>query len=102
MLIPIQKIKNLPVCSIHKFQSSNSRKSPRVVARFPPDDQYYQEIGERYKSVRQFLPQLLRLVTFEGIHASQAVLKDTSPCDAGSSALLMKNTRSSLKDESFG
>lgn len=33
----------------------------------PPDDQYYQEIGERYKSVRQFLPQLLRLITFEGI-----------------------------------
>jgi len=41
----------------------------------PPDDQYYQEIGERYKSVRQFLPQLLRLITFEGIQASQAVLK---------------------------
>jgi len=41
----------------------------------PPDDHYYQEIGERYKSVRLFLPQLLRLITFEGIQASQAVLK---------------------------
>jgi TnpA family transposase len=41
----------------------------------PPDDHYYQEIGERYRSVRQFLPQLLKLITFEGNQAGKAILK---------------------------
>lgn len=41
----------------------------------PPDDQYYQEIGERYPSVRQFLPRLLRLISFEGNQAGQVILK---------------------------
>ena len=31
----------------------------------PPDDNYYEELVERYKSVRRFLPTLLRTVSFE-------------------------------------
>jgi hypothetical protein len=40
----------------------------------PPDDNYYDELIERYKSVRRFLPTLLRTVSFEGIQAGQPLL----------------------------
>jgi len=41
----------------------------------PPDDNYYQEVGDRYKSVRQFFPQLLQHIEFQGNRAGQPVLK---------------------------
>lgn len=41
----------------------------------PPDDHYYQEVGERYASVRQFFPALLQHITFQGNQAGQPVLK---------------------------
>ena len=41
----------------------------------PPDDNYYQEVGDRYKSVRQFFPQLLQNIEFQGNRAGQPVLK---------------------------
>lgn len=41
----------------------------------PPDDNYFQEVGERYHSVRQFFPQLLKLIAFEGNRAGQPVLR---------------------------
>ena len=41
----------------------------------PPDDQYYPELVERYRSVRRFLPTLLRTVTFEGTQAGQPLLR---------------------------
>jgi hypothetical protein len=41
----------------------------------PPDDNYYDELVERYKSVRRFLPTLLRTVSFEGIQAGQPLLE---------------------------
>lgn len=41
----------------------------------PPDDNYYDELVERYKSVRRFLPTLLRTVSFEGTQAGQPMLK---------------------------
>ena len=41
----------------------------------PPDDNYYQEAGDRYKSVRQFFPQLLQHIEFQGNRAGQPVLK---------------------------
>ena len=40
----------------------------------PPDDNYYDELVDRYKSVRRFLPTLLRTVLFEGIQAGQPLL----------------------------
>jgi hypothetical protein len=40
----------------------------------PPDDNYYEELADRYKSVRRFLPTLLRTVSFEGIQAGQPLL----------------------------
>ena len=40
----------------------------------PPDDNYYEELVERYKSVRRFLPTLLRTVSFESIQAGQPLL----------------------------
>ncbi len=40
----------------------------------PPDDNYYDELVSRYKSVRRFLPTLLRTVSFEGIQAGQPLL----------------------------
>jgi len=41
----------------------------------PPDDQYYPELVERYRSVRRFLPTLLRTVTFDGTQAGQPLLR---------------------------
>src|SRR5205807_1886644 len=41
----------------------------------PPDDNYYQEVGERYPSVRQFFPQLLQQIEFQGNQAGKPVLK---------------------------
>ena len=41
----------------------------------PPDDNYYAELVERYRSVRYFLPTLLRIVSFEGTQAGQPMLK---------------------------
>src|SRR4029453_12811210 len=41
----------------------------------PPHDHYYEELVERYKSVRRFLPPLLRTVAFEGIQAGQPLLE---------------------------
>jgi TnpA family transposase len=41
----------------------------------PPDDQYYPELVERSRSVRRFLPTLLRIVTFEGPQAGQPLLR---------------------------
>ena len=40
----------------------------------PPDDHYYPELVERYRSVRRFLPTLLRTVAFEGTQAGQPML----------------------------
>ena len=40
----------------------------------PPDDNYYEELVDRYNSVRRFLPTLLRTVSFEGIQAGQPLL----------------------------
>jgi len=40
----------------------------------PPDDHYYPELVERYRSVRRFLPTLLRTVPFEGTQAGQPML----------------------------
>ncbi len=58
-------------------QQSTMKTAVATIQRIarPPDDQYYQKIGERYKSVRQFLPQLLQQITFEGNQAGQGVLK---------------------------
>ena len=41
----------------------------------PPDDNYYDELVERYRSVRRFLPPLLRTVSFEGTQAGQPMLE---------------------------
>jgi hypothetical protein len=41
----------------------------------PPDDNYFQEVGDRYKSVREFVPQVLQQIEFEGNRAGQPVLK---------------------------
>lgn len=41
----------------------------------PPDDNYFQEVGERYKSVRQFFPHMLQQIDFQGNQAGQPVLK---------------------------
>ena len=41
----------------------------------PPDDHYYPELVERYRSVRRFLPTLLRTVSFEGTQAGQPMLR---------------------------
>jgi TnpA family transposase len=40
----------------------------------PPDDHYYPELVERYRSVRRFLPTLLRTVAFESTQAGQPML----------------------------
>jgi TnpA family transposase len=40
----------------------------------PPDDHYYPELVERYRSVRRFLPTLLRTVAFAGTQAGQPML----------------------------
>ncbi len=40
----------------------------------PPDDNYYDELVERYRSVRRFLHTLLRTVSFEGTQAGQPML----------------------------
>ena len=40
----------------------------------PPDDNYYDELVERYRGVRRFLPTLLRTVSFEGTQAGQPML----------------------------
>jgi TnpA family transposase len=40
----------------------------------PPDDHYYDELVERYRSVRRFLPTLLRTVSFESTQAGQPML----------------------------
>lgn len=39
----------------------------------PPDDHYYDDVLTRYSMVRQFLPSLLRTITFEGTAASAPV-----------------------------
>jgi hypothetical protein len=41
----------------------------------PPDDNYYEELVERYKSMRRFLPTLLRTVAFESIQAGQPLIE---------------------------
>ena len=41
----------------------------------PPDDNYYAELVERDRSVRRFLPTLLRIVSCEGTQAGQPMLK---------------------------
>jgi len=41
----------------------------------PPDDNYDEELAERYQSVRRFLPTLLRTVSFESIQAGQPLLE---------------------------
>ena len=41
----------------------------------PSDDHYYPELVERYRSVRRFLPTLLRTVAFEGTQAGQPMLE---------------------------
>src|SRR5205814_7924093 len=38
-------------------------------------DHYYQEIGQRYPSVRHFVPALLQHITFQGNRTGQPVLK---------------------------
>lgn len=41
----------------------------------PPDDHYYPELVDRYRSVRRFLPTLLHAVSFEAMQAGQPVLR---------------------------
>jgi TnpA family transposase len=41
----------------------------------PPDDHYYPELVDRYRSVRRFLPALLHTVSFEAMQAGQPVLR---------------------------
>jgi TnpA family transposase len=41
----------------------------------PPDDHYYPELVDRYRSVRRFLPTLLHPVSFEAMQAGQPVLR---------------------------
>jgi TnpA family transposase len=41
----------------------------------PPDDHYYPELVDRYRSVRRFLPTLLHTVSFEAMQAGQPVLR---------------------------
>jgi len=40
----------------------------------PPDDHYYDDLFTRYSTMRQFLPTLLRTVTFAGTTAARPVL----------------------------
>ncbi len=40
----------------------------------PPDDHYYDDLVTRYSTMRQFLPTLLRTITFNGTAAAQPVL----------------------------
>ena len=41
----------------------------------PPDDNYYPELIERYRSVRRFLPPLLQTVSFQATQAGQPMLE---------------------------
>ena len=41
----------------------------------PSDDQYQQELIEKYRSVKRFLPKLLRTVSFEGTPSGQATVR---------------------------
>jgi len=40
----------------------------------PPEDHYYEDLLSRYGQTRQFLPTLLRIVSFEGTAAGRPVL----------------------------
>jgi len=41
----------------------------------PPDDHYYPELVDRYRSVRRFLPPLLQTVSFQGTQAGHPMLE---------------------------
>jgi hypothetical protein len=41
----------------------------------PPEDNYYTELIQQWRSVRRFLPKLLSIIDFEGNQAGQKILE---------------------------